>query len=93
MRVLQLKQRSKYNDKDVLSQILLAPSKEGAQVAFMRFAFKVLDKLEASQGSLALEENEHQFLTRLVQAFPFVQPHRDFVALADELDACEEMKS
>jgi hypothetical protein len=93
MRVLALKQRSKYNDKDVLSQILLAPSREGAQIEFMRFAFKVLDKLEVATDKLVLEENEYKRLLEKIQTFPFVQPHRDFLALAQDLETCEETKA
>lgn len=92
MRVLELKQRSKFKDVDVLTQILSAPSKDGAQVEFMRFAFKVLDKLDSSEGQLILEDKEYERLNALVQGFPFAFPHRDFLSLAEEIAAAPEQK-
>lgn len=99
MRTLELKQRSKFKDVDVLTQILSAPSKEGAQIEFMRFAFKVLDKIEASSprasgesSDLVLEDKEYERLNSLVQSFPFAFPHRDFLALAEDMAGAPETK-
>lgn len=59
--------------RDLLKAILLAPKGDARSVSFpeMREANKVLDKLNAAEGALLLEDSEWTFTRDRVEAAPF----------------------
>lgn len=72
-------------DKDILSGILTHAA-EGMDIKGFRSALKILDKVEAADTTLALEDAEHDFLLMRFRATKFVRADRALVSLYERLE-------
>ena len=59
------------------------PGGQGIGVAEMRKAIRVIDKLEAANGIVALEDADWEFLNQRVQAAQFTLAHKVIVEFVD----------
>lgn len=77
-----------FKTRDVIRQIIEAvpPQSGGIGLADMRHRLKLLDKLDAADETLWLEDAEHEALVRLLHGFPFGVVHPELARIADAIE-------
>lgn len=85
MKIFELKKRSRFDDKQVLTDVVSMHPEKGITIGGMRLLCKILDKLAATTSELVLEDAEHDALIRYFEAFQFAVAHSDLVALHDAI--------
>lgn len=73
----------KFSDKKLLAEIINRPV-EGISVAEMRERIKLLDKIEAAEETLELEDSEFDKMKSLVEGFKFGIVSKHVLALCDK---------
>lgn len=88
MKTIELVDFEKFSTRAVLRQIIegVSPNSGGLSVSDMRRRIKLLDKVEAADKKLELEDADHNYLVQLLQGFPFGVVHPDLVAIADAIE-------
>lgn len=73
---------------DVLREVVRRPlnPQAGANIAEMRQSIRVLDVLDAANGSLELEDADYQHLKAKLDAMPWNVVDRRLVQLIDDVD-------
>jgi len=76
---------------DVLSQVVRRPlnPQSGADITEMRQSLRVLDALEAANGTLELEDADYQHLKAKLAAMPWNVIDRRIVQLIDDVNGAE----
>ena len=85
MKTIELKKRSKADDRELLKQVVTMHTVNGCTVGQMRTLVKIADKLDAANGTLTLEDTEYETLVRYFDGFQFAMAHQDIVDLADAI--------
>ena len=72
---------------DILKMVINTPlnRERGFDANDMRTTIKIMDKIDAANGTLELEDTEHVALKQKLDAFPFAMAHRDLLDLIDEV--------
>lgn len=87
MKTIELKKRSKADDRELLKQVVTMHTVNGCTVGQMRTLVKIADKLDVASGTLTLEDTEYETLVRYFDAFQFAVAHQDIVDLSDAIKA------
>ena len=86
MKVIQMTVRDRFPTNLVLSEIVQqAPAERGVNIGEMRTRLKLLDKIEAANGSLTLEDSEYQSLRALAEQFQFALVHKELLEAVDDV--------
>jgi hypothetical protein len=90
VKTLELKKRSQFEDKKVIKDVCSLHQERGINIDRMRLMMKILDKVEAANGSVSLEDTEHAALLDQFNGFPFAVAHKDIVELHDAIKGAKE---
>lgn len=71
----------------LLSTVAGSQAAEGMTIAQMRERLAIVDILEASNGTIELDQPQFELLSKIYANHQFGMLHRDLVAVADELEA------
>lgn len=73
------------NDKPILLNILEA-APNGADIGEIRKAIKLIDKIEAAEAFVILEDTEYEYLKDKFYNIKFAKISKEIIYLADRLD-------
>lgn len=85
MKSIELKQ----GDKEFL-QIICEQAPEGITIEQVRRSIKVLDKVEAAEDTLLLEDADHQYLVSRFSQMKFIKADRGVLDLFDRLSGAKD---
>lgn len=85
MKNLQIKQ----SDKDLLKAIC-EQAPDGITISEIRRAIKVMDKIDASESEVSLEDADHQYLLAKFDGMKFIKADRSVLDLYDRLKDAKE---
>lgn len=85
MRKIELKDGDGLNYAELLKTILASPPADGRGLRLpeIREALKVMDKIDAAQGSVLLEDDEWRFVRDRVESAPYSAADKRILAFAD----------
>ncbi len=83
MKVIPLQDKGPYKAKEVFTTVLAGHPNGAMDVDNMRKRIKLMDKLDAANGSWHLEDAEHEFFVTAVKNFPFAIANRDLLSIID----------
>lgn len=63
----------------------------GLSVSDIRTAVKIIDKIDAAEEQLLLEEAEYQFVKSKVAAMSFIVAHKNIVEFVDDIENAPEV--
>jgi len=92
MRKIELKEREKFNDKELLTTVCENHGEQGITIGEMRVLVKVLDKLQVANGELLLEDAEWTALHNRFNNFKFAIASYDLTELADSIEHASTVK-
>lgn len=72
-------------DKDVLTAILESSS-GGVDIGEVRKSIKIIDKLQASQDAVCLEDADYEYLKHRFVSTKFTRVNRKIVEIADAIE-------
>jgi hypothetical protein len=87
MKSIELKQ----GDKEFL-KIVCEQAPEGITIEQVRRSIKVLDKVEAAQETLLLEDADHQYLVSRFSQMKFIKADRGVLDLFDRLSSAKDVE-
>jgi hypothetical protein len=85
MKTVKLYEGETFKSKQVFFEVLSLPV-QGANIQEMRKRIKILDKIDAADGVLELEDAEYEVLKAAITSNTFRLVHKDIVTIADTLD-------
>jgi hypothetical protein len=73
---------------DVLREVVRRPlnTQAGIQIAEMRQSLRVLDAIDASNGTLELEDADYTLLKEKINAMPWSMADRRIIELVDDVN-------
>jgi hypothetical protein len=84
VKIVPLEDKGPYKAKEVFTTVLAGhPSHGMMDVDNMRKRIKLMDKLDAANGSWHLEDAEHEFFAATIKTFPFGVANRDLLSIID----------
>ncbi|MCC7202452.1 MAG: hypothetical protein IT393_07325 [Nitrospirae bacterium] len=93
LKELETKEGKNFRYRDVLEVIVKTPQdKQGILIAEMRSLIKILDKLEAANGSMLLSSDEWNILKSRAGVFPWGMVSREIVQFVDDLEGAKEIE-
>lgn len=91
MKTFAIQKRSQFDDKKIIKDVCSMHQERGINIDRMRLMMKVLDKVEAANGTVRLEDTEHAALLDQFNSFPFAVAHRDILELHDAIKDAKEL--
>lgn len=86
MKTIELIQGEKFSSKEVLIEVMSVPTVQGFTIAEMRKRLKIIDKIEAANGSLDLEDTDFELLKAIFTQHKFIVAHKDLVDIASSVE-------
>lgn len=82
MKIIKMPAAEKHKPTDVLRAVCEV-AVNGTVLSEMRHRLRIMDAIDASNGTMTLEDADHEFLVRLLGEFKFAVAHPDILAACD----------
>jgi hypothetical protein len=93
MRSIKLEKFPEVMTAEVLKSVVeLVPRGQGVNVSDMRWRLQMLDKIDAADGELLVEDADHEKLNAMIATFPFGVVNADLVKIADAVEKAEKVE-